>query len=67
MRRINVRELVALDGVIQAPGGPEEDNTKPLWISAHSDAVSSTVVRTQMNVRCPQSLEPKSRAERSLP
>jgi hypothetical protein len=40
-------EFVSLDGVMQAPGGPEEDNTKqPLWISAHSDAVSSTVVRT---------------------
>ena len=34
MRRVNVLEFVSLDGVIQAPGGPEEDNTKPpLWKS----------------------------------
>jgi hypothetical protein len=25
MRRVNVLEFVSLDGVIQAPGGPEED------------------------------------------
>jgi hypothetical protein len=25
MRKINVLEFVSLDGVIQAPGGPEED------------------------------------------
>jgi hypothetical protein len=25
MRKVNVLELVSLDGVIQAPGGPEED------------------------------------------
>jgi hypothetical protein len=29
MRRVNVLELVSLDGAIQAQGGPEEDNTKP--------------------------------------
>jgi hypothetical protein len=34
MRRVNVLEFVSLDGVIQAPGGLEEDNTKPpLWKS----------------------------------
>ena len=34
MRRVNMLEFVSLDGVIQAPGGPEEDNTKPpLWKS----------------------------------
>jgi len=25
MRKVNVLEFVSLDGVIQAPGGPEED------------------------------------------
>ena len=25
MRKLNVIEFVSLDGVIQAPGGPEED------------------------------------------
>ena len=27
MRKINVLEFVSLDGVIQAPGGPEEDTS----------------------------------------
>jgi hypothetical protein len=67
-RRVHVLELLSLDGVIRAPRRAEEDNAKPpLWISAHFDAVSSTVVRTQVNVPCPQSLEHGSRANRSLP
>ena len=27
MRKLNVLEFVSLDGVIQAPGGPEEDTS----------------------------------------
>src|ERR1700675_3056555 len=27
MRKVNVLEFVSLDGVMQAPGGPEEDTT----------------------------------------
>jgi hypothetical protein len=27
MRKINVLEFVSLDGVMQAPGGPEEDRS----------------------------------------
>lgn len=27
MRKVIVREFITLDGVIQAPGGPEEDPT----------------------------------------
>ena len=27
MRKINVLEFVSLDGVVQAPGGPEEDTS----------------------------------------
>jgi hypothetical protein len=27
MRKVNVLEFVSLDGVIQAPGGPEEDTS----------------------------------------
>jgi dihydrofolate reductase len=51
MRKINVLEFVSLDGVIQAPGEPEEDTSgPPAWISAHSDAVSSTTVQKQMNL-----------------
>ena len=45
MRKVNVLEFVSLDGVIQAPGGPEEDTSGGFeyggWISPHSDAVSN--------------------------
>jgi dihydrofolate reductase len=54
MRKISVLEFVSLDGVIQAPGGPEEDTSGGFahggWTSPHSDAVSSTAVRKQMNM-----------------
>jgi hypothetical protein len=40
MRKVNVLEFVSLDGVIQAPGGPEEDTSGGFayggWISPHS-------------------------------
>ena len=43
MRKVNVLEFVSLDGVIQAPGGPEEDTSGGFayggWISPHSDPV----------------------------
>ena len=54
MRKVNVLEFVSLDGVIQAPGGPEEDTTGGFayggWIIPHSDAVSSAAIRKEMNV-----------------
>ena len=54
MRKVNVLEFVSLDGVIQAPGGPEEDTSGGFayggWISPHSDAVVSTVIKKQMNM-----------------
>jgi dihydrofolate reductase len=54
MRKINVLEFVSLDGVIQAPGGPEEDTSTGFkyggWTSPHSDAVSGTAMKKQMNV-----------------
>jgi hypothetical protein len=47
MRKVNVLEFVSLDGVIQAPGEPEEDTSGPPgWIRAHSDPVSSTAVKS---------------------
>src|SRR5499427_4746745 len=53
MRKVNVLEFVSLDGVIQAPGGPEEDASGGFayggWISPHSDPVLSTAIRKQMN------------------
>jgi len=54
MRKVNVLEFVSLDGVIQAPGGPEEDTSDGFayggWISPHSDPVSAAAVKKQMNM-----------------
>jgi len=53
MRKIIVLEHISLDGIIQAPGGPEEDTSGGFahggWIGAHSDAVLGTALRRQMN------------------
>ena len=49
-----VLEHITLDGVIQAPGGPEEDTSGGFayggWISSFSDTVLGTVLRKQMNM-----------------
>ncbi|MFN2576402.1 MAG: dihydrofolate reductase family protein [Pyrinomonadaceae bacterium] len=54
MRKINVLEFVTLDGVIQAPGGPEEDTSSGFafggWQAPYSDDVSGAIMRKQMNV-----------------
>jgi dihydrofolate reductase len=54
MRKLNVLEFVSLDGVIQAPGGPEEDTSGGFayggWTSPHSDSVSSAAMKKQMNM-----------------
>jgi dihydrofolate reductase len=54
MRKINVLEFISLDGVIQAPGGPEDDTSGGFayggWTWPHSDPVSSTAMKKQMNL-----------------
>jgi hypothetical protein len=35
MRKVNVLEFVSLDGVMQAPGGPEEDTNGGFACWAH--------------------------------
>ena len=54
MRKIIVLEFLTLDGVIQAPGGPEEDRSDGFayggWMAPHSDAASNTAMQKQMNV-----------------
>jgi dihydrofolate reductase len=54
MRKINVLEFVSLDGVIQAPGGPEEDRSDGFayggWMSPYSDAASNVAMKKQMNL-----------------
>ena len=54
MRKIVVLEHISLDGVIQGPGGPEEDTsggfTQGGWVAQFSDAVLGTLLRRQMNL-----------------
>jgi len=54
MRKIIVLEHISLDGVIQAPGGPDEDTSGGFkyggWISPFSDAILETALRKQMNL-----------------
>ena len=54
MRKIIVLEHITLDGVIQAPGGPEEDTSGGFayggWTSSYSDSILGTLLRRQMNM-----------------
>jgi dihydrofolate reductase len=54
MRKIIVLEHISLDGIIQAPGGPEEDTSGGFvhggWISLYSDEILGTLLRKQMNL-----------------
>jgi len=49
-----VLEHISLDGVIQAPGGPDEDTSGGFayggWISPYSDPILGTALRRQMNL-----------------
>jgi len=54
MRKVIVLEHVSLDGVIQAPGGPNEDTSGDFayggWIAPYSDEILGTLLRRQMNL-----------------
>ena len=54
MRKVIVLEHISLDGVIQAPGGPDEDTSSGFayggWITSYSDAILGTLIRRQMNM-----------------
>jgi dihydrofolate reductase len=54
MRKVVVLEHISLDGVIQAPGGPEEDTSGGFahggWIAPYSDAILGTALRRRMNM-----------------
>jgi dihydrofolate reductase len=54
MRKIIVLEHISLDGVIQAPGGPDEDTSGGFayggWIAPYSDEILGTALRRQMNL-----------------
>ncbi len=54
MRKVIVLEHISLDGVIQAPGGPDEDTSDGFayggWAEPYSDDVLGTVLNKQMNL-----------------
>ena len=53
MRKVIVLEHLSLDGVIQAPGAPDEDTSGGFayggWIASYSDPVLGTLLSRQMN------------------
>ncbi|MEC0264544.1 hypothetical protein [Paenibacillus anseongense] len=54
MRKIIVHEHVSLDGVIQAPGVPDEDVSNGFayggWSAPYSNEIVGTLLRKQMNM-----------------
>jgi len=54
MRKVIAIDFVSLDGVIQAPGGPEEDTSGGFayggWIAPYSDDVLGAAIRRQMSL-----------------
>lgn len=52
MRKITVLSFITLDGVMQAPGGPEEDTSDGFnyggWTAPYSDEVSGKLMQKQM-------------------
>ncbi|MDB5012979.1 MAG: folA, partial [Daejeonella sp.] len=52
MRKIIVLAFITLDGVMQAPGGPEEDTSGDFkyggWVAPYGDEVISKVMEEQM-------------------
>jgi dihydrofolate reductase len=54
MRKVIVLEHISIDGVIQAPGGPEEDTSGGFayggWAGPYSDEILGMALRKQMNM-----------------
>ena len=54
MRKVVVLEHISLDGIIQAPGGPDEDTSGGFayggWIAPFSDEILGTALRKQMSL-----------------
>ncbi len=54
MRKLIALEFISLDGVMQAPGSPDEDTsggfTQGGWISQFSDHILSASIKMQMNM-----------------
>jgi dihydrofolate reductase len=54
MRKVIVLEHISIDGVIQSPGGPDEDTSGGFafggWISSYFDELLGNALRKQMNM-----------------
>ena len=54
MRKIVVLSFISLDGIMQAPGGPEEDTSGGFryggWTVPYSDAFSGNIIHEQLDV-----------------
>jgi dihydrofolate reductase len=54
MRKVIVLSFVSLDGVMQAPGGPEEDTSGGFqyggWTAPYADEFSGSIMREQLGV-----------------
>jgi dihydrofolate reductase len=54
MRRLIVHEHISLDGVIQAPGGPDEDTSGGFayggWVAPYSDESQGAALRKRMDM-----------------
>jgi dihydrofolate reductase len=52
MRKIIVSSMITLDGVLQAPGGPQEDPSGGFefggWVAPYGDEIGAKVVQKQM-------------------
>src|SRR5881398_2426601 len=53
MRKIIVLSMITLDGVMQAPGAPEEDTSEGFkyggWTAPYGDEVGGKVVKEELN------------------
>jgi hypothetical protein len=54
MRKIRIIEHISLDGVIQAPSGPDEDRGYPYggWAVPHSDPAGGEAIVAAHGVAC---------------
>ena len=54
MRKIIVAEMITLDGVMQAPGGPDEDTSGSFeyggWVAPYGDEVGGKFLRKQLQL-----------------